>query len=566
MAYKRFTISKEELLQELQTDKAISDTDAVLNGTTDADLITTGEVVEEQEDAKAKEDTDGDANAEVPTDTNLGTDPEVTPDNTNVVDPQATDPTPTDEVVPPNSEEDNSEDKVNTELSEEDKAEVAKENLELTLQADPDGDTSLDTSRAIGSEIEEFAEGLDCAQDITHALECMQETLKASLAFGGLKPKEIPVFRQAVEAVCGKVTLPTQMSTATESFTPSQRIKNTQVAMEWLREKVAAVWKYIMDLLEKIMIWINDKMSIFFSSMNRNQRTIENIRISLKNYKIPENNPADKADGQCTNFRITKTLFCSSLPVKGWKVEESIEAFSDASKIFYASVEKSSKFIRELVTKVLNTRVDITSKTNVIFDKNLLSAGWQTLSISIPGYDTPTYTSSDGSEKKLEASITKPLPGGTILAAYTPPKSATLVEGINAVSKSKIFLANDDLFDKKFANEEIYSTAYLTTPMEFSKVLSDFETINNAMKANLSSLNEARKDKQNLIRIMKSQYQKALNESKASEADSSERLCGHLVKALVNLYDKPVVDFSNLFNSYTSELSAYLIASVRRGL
>ena len=566
MAYKRFYMANEALLEELQTDKAISDTDAVLDGTTTADLITTGEVIENQEDAKANEDTTGAADSNVPTDTNGGTDPEVAPDNSDTTNPEdkpteASDDTPPEDENKPKDGEDTppEEDEDPTKLSNEDQAEVAKENLEYIQQADGDGDTSLETSRAIDAEATEFSESLEIAADITHALESMQEKLKASLAYGGLKPKEVPIFKLAIEGITGGTKLPKTFTLSQESFTPSQRIKNTQLAMEWLREKVAAIWKYIIDLLKKVWNWLGEKLNFFFNIMDRNKKEIAKMRIALNKYQAPADKPNDTNFKFFMNGNVTRRLYCSALP-NTWTIEQSIGAFSKASENFYGSAQKASKEIGSIVYRVINEKVDISSKNNILSSQNLLAGQWNKVN-NIPGHTTPTYVSKNNN-LPLEAFITSPMPGGSVIAAYLPPASTTLVEGINAISKSKIFFADDDAF--KIQNVDVIE--YLANQRDFSTAITMFETINNQMRVNLQHLNEARKNRLRFIELLNKQYQAAVKAEIATSSDSPEKLCGHLIHALISLYDRPIIHFSSAFNQYTSSLTFFIRASLARGL
>lgn len=150
---------------------------------------------------------------------------------------------------------------------EDDKEEVAA--AEVVESAD-NAEADLGAAQDELNEAEEAARVVDQASDDADTLEEVADTLESREESGGATPEEIEMAEVTVESICNRLGIKKPVSLAAESFTShSDRKRQTQLAVEGIREIGDSIWQVILKIYKKIREWIMKAWDYFFDARTK---------------------------------------------------------------------------------------------------------------------------------------------------------------------------------------------------------------------------------------------------------------------------------------------------------
>lgn len=120
------------------------------------------------------------------------------------------------------------------------------------------------------NEAEEATRVVEQASDDADTLEEVADTLESREESGGATPEEIEMAEVTVESICNRLGIKKPVSLAAESFSSrSDRKRQTQLAVEGIREIGDSIWQVILKIYKKIREWIMKAWDYFFDARTK---------------------------------------------------------------------------------------------------------------------------------------------------------------------------------------------------------------------------------------------------------------------------------------------------------
>lgn len=211
---------------------------------------------------------------------------------------------------------------------EDDREEVAA--AEVVESAD-NAEADLGAAQDELNEAEEATRVVEQASDDADTLEEVADTLESREESGGATPEEIEMAEVTVESICNRLGIKKPVSLAAESFSSrSDRKRQTQLAVEGIREIGDTIWQTILKIYRKIREWIMKAWDYFFDARTKLLRRAKALEAKV-----------DKVEGT-PKESVIQGSFIEGLAHKG-----GFPSFNELPKAVEQAEEGSSKFVLE---------------------------------------------------------------------------------------------------------------------------------------------------------------------------------------------------------------------------
>ncbi|HWT40602.1 MAG TPA: hypothetical protein VN081_05055 [Dongiaceae bacterium] len=257
---------------------------------------------------------------------------------------------------------------------------------------------------AADQEVVDSDQAVEDLTDVQATLESLAITVEQSLADGGLTPREAALVEQVYQASAGRVGLKSKVPSMESFGGSSDRERATRVTLEGFKETVQRIWQAIINVLRKWWVSVD---KFFFRFFNAATKLASRAQALIKE--------ATDSKGEMNEGAKLKLSGLHSELAGGNAVTAAGELKTVTTDIFDAYAKKMEGFGESCANFLKGVEVS----SEEAFKGSLSKL--RELKYPVPASTPEKGNASEyGVAGKHEVNVSKPLPGGKVLAVIYP--------------------------------------------------------------------------------------------------------------------------------------------------
>lgn len=141
--------------------------------------------------------------------------------------------------------------------------------VEAPLDAE-NAETAMVEATSVGADIDAGLSEVEATEADAETLGEIADTVEASEETGGLDPVAAEVTQVAVEAIYARLGISNSKQPALEGFADvNNRVKETKISVEDIREKLKTIWDAIINAFNKIKQWVSNFIAAIIDANER---------------------------------------------------------------------------------------------------------------------------------------------------------------------------------------------------------------------------------------------------------------------------------------------------------